>query len=66
MPVKPKGVVVRKVWKIDVIDVDKMDRAFMQPDMEAIRQAVETLGKASVAAVGGIRVWQEDSIGARG
>jgi len=63
---KPAGVVVRKVWKFEVVDVEEMNPAFMVPDRSAIRQAVETLGVGAAAAVGGIRVWQEDSIGARG
>ena len=71
-PLKPRpvvaGVAVRRVWKFEVENEFKIDHAYLKPDLVLIRKAVVAFDSAEVseAAVGGIRVWQEDEIAAGG
>lgn len=69
-PLKPRpvvaGIAARRVWRFEVMNGAKIDLAYLKPDLVLIRKAViafDDVGTAE-AAIGGIRVWQEDEIAA--
>ena len=60
------GVHTRKTWKFEILDAAGVKPAYTIPDEKKIRKIVTAMGLEAVAMVGGIRVWQESSIVARG
>jgi len=60
------GVHTRKSWKFEILDVAKVKDTYKIADEKKIRKIVTAMGLEAVDMVGGIRVWQESSIVARG
>lgn len=58
---KSQGQVKKKKWKFRVVDESKVNRAFLTPDLSAIRRVVESSGPKVAATVGGIEVYEERS-----
>jgi uncharacterized protein YfcZ (UPF0381/DUF406 family) len=62
-PSRPAGMVVRDVWKFEVLDIWAVPGDFVriQPNAEAIYAAL----RAGVEAIPGLRVWKETRAGVR-
>ena len=67
-PVTTAGVSFRTVRRFEVVDVDRVDRAFMIPDLTAIQAVVNSMADKPVdkaeRAVGGIRVYEDTVVSA--
>lgn len=67
-PAAPKaaGTSVRMVKKFRIINAAAIDRKFLIPDEKKIGQLVRSLGADAETLVGGIEVYEEASVSARG
>ena len=65
-PPKVKGVGVRRTWRYRVLDTKLVKQAYLVLDDKKIGQVVRALGKQAEEAVGGIEVYEESTIAARG
>jgi len=61
-----EGVHTRKAWKFEITDAAAVGRAYLIPDEKKIRQIVNAMGEEAAGMVGGIRVWADTIIVARG
>lgn len=65
-PLKVAGVRLTPKWRWELVDRDKVWPSFMEPDARKIGAAVKEHGPGAEAVVGGIRVWEDTTVGGRG
>jgi hypothetical protein len=63
---KVSGIVARELWRFEIVDESKIPREFLMPDERKIGALVRALKGDAQAILGqGVRVFSEESIGAR-
>lgn len=57
---KVAGISFREVWKFEILDPSKINRAFLVPDEQKMRRQVQALKGDAAGVIGeGVRVWME-------
>ncbi len=64
-PAKVPGAAVRKVYRYEISDPRAIKREYLCADEKKIAQVVKALGLEAVAAIGGIRVYEERQVAGR-
>lgn len=55
---KQEGSVIKKRWRFEIVEPDKVERKWCSPDPKLMRPVVEALGPA--CGIGGLRIWEEE------
>ena len=63
---KAAGVSFRQKWSYRIVDPARIDRRWLEPDEKKIRQTVTALGADAALTIGGIEVFAETIVSARG
>jgi hypothetical protein len=61
-PVIPDNISARKVFKYRIVDANKINQEFLIPNETAIKKIVTTMKKTAEKIVGGIEVFEDNSI----
>jgi len=64
-PARVPGAAVRKVYRYEISDPRAIKREYLCADEKKIAQVVKALGPEAVAAIGGIRVYEERQVAGR-
>lgn len=62
---KPQGISTTKRWRFEIMDKTKINAQFLIPNETAISSLVTSSGMDAEKLIGGIRVWQEETINAK-